>query len=147
MARYAFMFFILLAVFELKCFPQIINKDDSLRSTVAKFGQARVKIPYPGRREADRISIEVSIIGVRESQIEISLSPASVNWVIHQNFNYSIIRPPARTILSASDIKKVLDWDVYPAYTQYDSIMQAFVTSYPSLCRLDTIGYSIYGKL
>jgi hypothetical protein len=40
-----------------------------------------------------------------------------------------------------------MDWDNYPTYIQYDSIMQSFKTLYPSLCRLDTIGTSINGKL
>jgi hypothetical protein len=40
-----------------------------------------------------------------------------------------------------------MDWDVYPTYTQYDSIMQSFHKNYPSLCRLDTIGTSINGQL
>jgi hypothetical protein len=38
-------------------------------------------------------------------------------------------------------------WDKYPTFTQYDSIMRSFASLYPSLCRLDTIGKSIYGKL
>jgi hypothetical protein len=40
-----------------------------------------------------------------------------------------------------------MQWDTYPTYTQYDSIMKYFSTQYPSLCRLDTIGFSINNRL
>ncbi len=40
-----------------------------------------------------------------------------------------------------------MEWESYPSYTQYDSIMQNFPTLYPSLCDIDTIGRSINGKL
>jgi hypothetical protein len=40
-----------------------------------------------------------------------------------------------------------MNWDKYPTYLQYDSIMQSFSKIYPSLCSLDTIGTSVNGKL
>jgi hypothetical protein len=40
-----------------------------------------------------------------------------------------------------------MEWESYPSYIQYDSIMQSFRTLYPLLCDVDTIGTSINGKL
>ncbi len=40
----------------------------------------------------------------------------------------------------------VTDWTAYPAYEQYDSIMQKFAVNYPGICRLDTLGESIEGR-
>jgi hypothetical protein len=50
-------------------------------------------------------------------------------------------------LVSASDVNQALQWESYPTYSQYDSIMLSFPRLYPSLCRLDTIGTSINGKL
>ena len=50
-------------------------------------------------------------------------------------------------IVSAASMSKAFEWNTYPTYTQYDSIMQSFAVNYPSLCHLDTIGTSINGKL
>ena len=41
---------------------------------------------------------------------------------------------------------KAMEWNTYPTFSQYDSIMHTFASLYPSLCRLDTIGMSINGK-
>ncbi len=40
-----------------------------------------------------------------------------------------------------------MEWDSYPTYVQYDSIMQSFVALYPQICHLDTIGATNYGKI
>jgi hypothetical protein len=39
------------------------------------------------------------------------------------------------------------EWNSYPDYPAYLAIMQKFVTDYPNKCRLDTIGYSVNGRL
>jgi hypothetical protein len=44
-------------------------------------------------------------------------------------------------------MKKAMEWDSYPTYSQYDSIMRFFAEEYPSLCRLDTIGTTLEGRL
>jgi hypothetical protein len=48
--------------------------------------------------------------------------------------------------MTAVSMAKAMEWDVYPTWSQLDSIMRSFASLYPSLCRLDTIGTSINGK-
>ncbi len=38
-------------------------------------------------------------------------------------------------------------WNFYPTYEQYVGFMTGFAASYPSVCRLDTVGYSMQGRL
>jgi hypothetical protein len=38
-------------------------------------------------------------------------------------------------------------WNFYPTYPQYLSIMSTFASTYPSICRLDTIGRANSGRL
>ena len=76
------------------------------------------------------------------------LSPLTVEWFIGQNFHYQIIETYVpKGIISASNINQVMGWEKYPTYTQYDSIMKSFADLYPSLCKLDTIGTSVNGRL
>ncbi len=35
--------------------------------------------------------------------------------------------------------KTILDWDTYPTYDAYQTLMSQFQTTYPTLCRIDTI--------
>lgn len=126
---------------------QNLNNDERLRGIVKQYGQAEVTIPYSDLR-LDYLSTNVSILTVRDKIIEISLSPLTVEWFISQKYSYTI-KPKAdlKSIVSATSINKAYEWNTYPTYSQYDSIMQGFVENYPSLCHLDTIGTSINGKL
>jgi len=38
-------------------------------------------------------------------------------------------------------------WNFYPTYTQYLSFMAGFQASYPSLCKIDTVGLTYQGRL
>jgi hypothetical protein len=38
------------------------------------------------------------------------------------------------------------DWDAYPGYGDYLSMMQGFHDDYPEICRLDTLGKSVDGR-
>lgn len=43
--------------------------------------------------------------------------------------------------------KSTSAWDYYPTYTAYVSIMQQFASNFPNICRLDTIGTTVEGRL
>lgn len=144
-------FLILLIVhsfFVLWCYPQNINNNSKLRYLVSQYGQAEVTIPYTDNRTLDTLSRNVSILSVENKTVCISLSPLTVEWFILQELDYQLIdKPDAKSVISASNVKQAMEWDKYPTYSQYDSIMQRFSTLYPALCHLDTIGKSINGKL
>ncbi len=130
------------------CFSQNTENDNRLRNIVGKYGQAEVTIPYKDNKTLSDLTSEVSIISVKDHKVLINLSPITVEWFIRQNLDYNIIdRDETKGIVSALNITEAMDWESYPTYTQYDSIMQHFNSTYPDLCRLDTIGTSINGRL
>ena len=47
----------------------------------------------------------------------------------------------------AADLDDALTFTKYPTYPQYDSMMRYFASTWPEICRLDTIGTSIEGRL
>lgn len=65
------------------------------------------------------------------------------------NIPYEIITLPTLKMSGTmcSDIAGVKNWNCYPTYSQYVQIMQSFAANYPNLCKLDTFGYSIEGRL
>ena len=144
-----FLILMFLSVFSgLSCFSQIITPDNKLRLIIRQEGQAEVTLPYSDIKSIELLTTNVSILSVKDKIVHISLSPLTVEWFILQKYDYQIVDKVApKGIISAPDLNKAMDWDYYPTYTQYDSIMQSFKTLYPSLCRLDTIGTSINGKL
>lgn len=141
---------IILLLVPLLCFQaysQERQNDQLLREEVSRFGQAFVKIQYPGKQALNDLSGKVSISSVRDKHAEIFISRLTVDWFITQNFNYEIFEnTETKGLLTASSVKEAMDWVSYPTYSQYDSIMHSFVSLYPSLCRIDTIGKTNYGK-
>jgi hypothetical protein len=148
MTRYILICIFLITSLDQWCYSQNISNNKELLDLVSQNGQVEVTIPYPGRNSIDQLTRKVSIISVNNKSVLISLSPLTVDWFIQQNYNYLIIkRTDSKGIISAFNTNQAMEWDKYPTYTQYDSIMSKFVSLYPNLCHLDTIGSSIKGKL
>ncbi|MBS1232263.1 MAG: hypothetical protein H6R35_1101, partial [Bacteroidetes bacterium] len=138
----------LLSFFALECLSQNADKDDFLRDAVRQSGQARITIPFTGVRQLNYLSDKISVSSVHEKSIEIVISPLIIDWFLSQNLNYEITeRINRKSVKTASDISQAMEWESYPSYTQYDSIMHSFRSLYPLLCDVDTIGRSINGKL
>lgn len=132
----------------LLCFPRIPDKHEELRSLVRKYGQAEISMAYPGREGIDHLSKNVSVRSVKDKNVSIIISPVTLDWFLSQGFEYSIVQTKSsEDLIAPSNLQQALYWDTYPTYSQYDSIMRLFVSEYPSLCRLDTIGTTIRGKL
>lgn len=145
--RLLILFFIFL-LFALRCFSQIINNDDRLRQIISRDGQVEVTISWSGKKSTEILTTNVSILSVKDKVVHISLSPLTVEWFILQKFDYQIVeRAETKSIISSVNVNQAMEWDKYPTYTQYDSIMRSFLKLYPSLCHLDTIGTSVNGKL
>ena len=141
------LFFVFSSLAQLQ-FSQNGSDDEKLRSIVSEKGQAEVVIPDPGSREIDRITRIVSISSVKDKEVRLFLSPLTVEWFISEGFDYRIIeRTASKGIISSASLSQAMDWESYPSYTQYDSIMRYFAATYPLLCILDTIGTSINGRL
>jgi murein tripeptide amidase MpaA len=131
-----------------RCFSQTATSDDKLRLIISQHGQAEVIVPFTDKKSVEILSLNVSILSVKDKEVLVILSKLTVEWFILQKYDYQIVEKIlAKGLVTSRNVNQAMAWDIYPTYTQYDSIMQSFRTLYPSLCRLDTIGTSINGKL
>lgn len=55
--------------------------------------------------------------------------------------------PAPKALKMATSVDELKSWNSYPTYQVYVETMQQFADSYPDLCRLDTIGTSLQGRL
>jgi hypothetical protein len=148
MTRCSLILIVIFAFFALRGYSQNSSDDKKLRDIVRQFGQAEVTIPYSDNKALDSLTRKVSILAVRNDMVCISLSPLTVEWFILRKYNYSILQKnTAKGVISALNINQAMEWDKYPTYPQYDSIMQSFSNLYPDLCHLDTIGTTVNGRL
>lgn len=53
----------------------------------------------------------------------------------------------AKAIRMAQNVSEMANWDRYPTYGTYVEMMEGFASRYPAICRLDTIGTSVSGRL
>lgn len=53
----------------------------------------------------------------------------------------------AKVVQMATSVEQMSSWNRYPTYETYVAMMQGWANQYPSLCRLDTIGFSVNGRL
>jgi hypothetical protein len=130
------------------CFSQKASDDERLRVIMSEKGQAEVIISNPGHQGIERLTRVVSISSVDRKAVHIILSPLTVEWFISEAYDYHIVnRSDNKGVTYSKSISEAMDWESYPSYSQYDSIMRFFVSNYSGLCRLDTIGTSIKGRL
>lgn len=131
-----------------KIFSQEDYSTLRLREIIKMHGQAEVSIDYTNRKDAELLTRNVSISKIEKGRIYIVLSNATLDWFLLRKTNYVILEEDSKSVINAKSTgKSFAQWDSYPTYTQYDSIMRSFPAHYPSLCRLDTIGTTKYGKL
>ncbi|HZY26536.1 MAG TPA: M14 family zinc carboxypeptidase [Bacteroidales bacterium] len=147
MSRLLLIFLVVSGLSVLNCSSQVVNSDNRLRMTVMMHGQAEVTIPYSSINNIDLLTTNVSILSVKDKVVYIRLSPLTVEWFIQQKFNYQLLEQPVIKNVPVFTKELPMQWDKYPTYSQYDSIMHIFLNLYPSLCHLDTIGTSVNGKL
>lgn len=140
--------FILFTFVTLLCFSQGNRDSEKLRNIINIKGQVEVTIPYKDLATTDMLTRNVSVRSVRENNVYIVLSPLTAEWFIASGFDYSIIeRDDHKGIISSQNLAEAMQWETYPTHSQYDSIMSYFATNYPSICRLDTVGTSVMGRL
>lgn len=129
------------------CFSQYVSNIELLRKIVSESGQAEIAVPEPGRPELDKISHGFSISSIRDNEVRIKLSPIDIDRFIELGFEFRIIeKAGAKGVVGRHTLEKVMEWEGYPAYSQYEAIMRFYASEYPSICLLDTIGTSINGR-
>jgi len=118
-----------------------------LKQLISVYGQAEVMIKYPGYKIASDLSRQFSVDLYREGTLHIILNQNTINQFLALGIQFTIIPPPdTKGIKKADNAAKAMNWQSYPTYTQYDSIMRKLAADFPALCLLDTIGSSINGK-
>ncbi|MFO7756805.1 MAG: M14 family zinc carboxypeptidase [Bacteroidales bacterium] len=122
--------------------------DEQLAEQVRKYGQAEVSFSYPGYESLSAISRLVPVSAVKEGRVYCVLSAQDIEVFQSLQLQYKVIpREDSKSVESASSVEEAMNWDLYPSYGQYDSIMHKLAYEYPFICRVDTIGHSVEGRL
>ncbi|MEA1885924.1 MAG: M14 family zinc carboxypeptidase [Bacteroidota bacterium] len=144
--KYILLIFILGIALQAKA--QDKSYDEQLYEQVIKYGQAEVTFKYPGFNELREIGRFISISNVKDKLVYCVLSERDIETFLSLNLPYKIITGQERkSVESALSVEEAMNWDLYPTYKQYDTIVHKLAADYPLICTIDTIGESIEGRL
>ena len=115
----------------------LINKYGDL---YFKFAKNEHKTPLPKF---------ISIDAIKNDTIYAYIHGKDLSLLQALNIHYIPIDKAGHTkaLNMATTTGQMVNWDHYPTDDVYIQMMQNFANSYPSICKLDTIGYSQQGRL
>ena len=100
------------------------------------------------KSELQQLTRIVSIDNVRGNTVYAYANPEELNEL--EALGYEIIKLPHPGSLyeprMAQTIGEARQWDYYPTYDQYLTMMYQFATDYPTLCRIEDAGNSVDGR-
>ncbi|MBQ3991265.1 MAG: PKD domain-containing protein, partial [Bacteroidales bacterium] len=121
-----------------------------IEQTLENRGEVVLRFPHNGNRELVReLSHIMSIDKVNDTYVE-----AYANAREYEQFKtYGIEYEPVyeyyrqtRALNMATSVAQMANWDRYPTYAVYLEMMRNYARDYPTLCKMDTIGFSVNGR-
>jgi len=108
----------------------------------AKSNEVYFKFEISDRSEIDALTKIVSIDNVKEYTVFAYANKREFKKFLTQEIDYEILPHPGTLIVPdmATSKEQMRDWDVYPTYETYVTMMNDFATNYPNLCEIIDIG-------
>jgi hypothetical protein len=118
-----------------------------LKSRISKFGQAEIRFKYSEREELSLIPRSIPVTRVKDNYAWAKISALALNDMHDFPYPYEIMENNyAKAVQSALSVEEAMNWDKYPSYQQYDTIVHKLAEDYPGICRLEVIGESVEGR-
>ena len=125
------------------------NKKFRVDSILSKRGEAYLAIPVSQRKSF--LPLLKSIIPDKQtdSLVYFYVNSEQYQLILEQGLEYLVLKAPSMIspVRMALNSDEILSGKGYPTYHQYLDLMNKFRQDHPDLCTIDTIGYSISGKL
>lgn len=131
------------------------NKQQILESLFINNGEIYFSFQIFDRDEIGVLTRIISIDNVKDHDVYAYANRNEFSRFLDLGYSYTVLPHPG-TLLSESELNMGGNqrkpqtgtlWNFYPTYDQYVAYMEAFAADYPDICRLDTIGTSVQGRL
>ncbi|MBN2639925.1 MAG: T9SS type A sorting domain-containing protein [Bacteroidales bacterium] len=135
---------------------QAQNLPDSLAAEKQLSQRGEVYFSFPAKIitenpiEFDALSRYISIDSKDDQYVYAYANLYTFHRFLELGLSYHVLTPPSLqcdTTRWKTILKSISDWNYYPSYSEYITLMQQFAGKYPQLCTLDTIGTSVDGRL
>ena len=114
----------------------------------AQTNQVYFKFEISSRQELVSLTRIISIDNVKDKTVYAYANDKQFDYFKTLGYDYTILPSPSSLISPrmADSREAILEWDSYPTYGEYVSMMQRFESDYPGLCIIENIGYSVEGR-
>ncbi|MCM1531205.1 MAG: carboxypeptidase regulatory-like domain-containing protein [Bacteroides sp.] len=132
----------------LSAFPAESQQSDWTQ-ILAQRGEVKFGFVEPDASKIAELSRIVSIDRRKDSLYTAYASQEEFARFLALGYQPLEVEEPAAKagIEMASTVEEMQDWNRYPTYPVYLEMMRDFAANYPDLCRIDTIGTSVKGRL
>ncbi|MFQ5453386.1 MAG: M14 family zinc carboxypeptidase [Candidatus Zixiibacteriota bacterium] len=106
------------------------------------------KFNITNHKELVNLTKIISISNVVDNEVYAYANDKQLDEFQQLGYDLTILPHPGILIEleMATGLKDLGNWDTYPTYDQYDSMMYQFASDYPSLCRIEDIGSTVQGR-
>ncbi|MBE0570952.1 MAG: T9SS type A sorting domain-containing protein [Ignavibacteriaceae bacterium] len=90
----------------------------------------------------------ISIDNVEGTSVYAYANENEYNAFLSYNIDHAILPKPGELIIPemSDEINEITDWNVYPTYDAYVSMMNMYSANYPSICKLIDAGITVQGR-
>ncbi len=110
-----------------------------------KYVEYYFRVPFENQKKTKELNEICSIDKIQGQDIYAYANPKEFAKVIINFPKYQLLTNPSKEleIPLAQSIDEMREWDSYPTYSTYISMMEDFATNYPNLCSVESIGTSV----
>ena len=103
------------------------------------------KFEISSTKQIHKLTKIISIDDIKNKTVYAYANKKEFEKFLSLNIDYTILISPGKLIknpkmLDNINIREITDWDFYPSYEAYESMMYQFETDYPTICKIVNIG-------
>jgi len=106
------------------------------------------KFRISDRQELETLTRIVSISSVDGNIVYAYANEGQLKALKDMGYEIDDLAPPGTTgdPKMADNLDDMAEWDRYPSYDQYETMMYQFEADYPNLCQIYNVGYTVEGR-
>ena len=108
-----------------------------------------IKFNITNHKELAMITKMVSIDKINGNIVYAYVNNKQLSEFKKSKYPFTILPTPSEKsakVTMATTVSEMSNWDKYPTHEVYTEMMRQFGENYPSICRIDTIGFSTNGR-
>ncbi len=119
------------------------------QNQISTYGDLYFKFDINQKSDLQNLPDFISVDNVKGKTVYAYVYKNDLNKLLDLQIPYQVVSKTSGTkaLTMATTVADMANWDRYPTYSVYVQMMQDMAANHPSICRLDTIGYSQDGRL